>query len=106
MIAIIIIIVIMIIIIIVIIMTIIIVIIIIIIIFFIITWLITETNGLAQKKKNVFYFLIKIPNVNLYWNKNGKSVFPKCIDRLGHQKRETKQQHPWLGKYLTVNITQ
>ena len=52
-----------------------------------------ETNGLAQKKKeSVFYFLIKFPNLNLYWNQNGKSMFPNCIDRFGREKRETKVQ--------------
>ena len=50
-----------------------------------------ETNGLVQKKKS-FYFLIKIPNLNLYQNQNGKSVFPNCIDCFGRQKRETTQQ--------------
>ena len=48
--------------------------------------------GLLKRKK-VFYFLIKILNLNLYYNQNGKSMFPNCIDRLGRQKRETKQQH-------------
>ena len=34
---------------------------------FFVTWLVTETNGLAQKKKkSVFYFLLKVPNLNLY----------------------------------------
>ena len=45
-----------------------------------------------EKKRNVFYFFIKIPNLNVYWNQNGKSMFPICIDHFGHQKRETKQQ--------------
>ena len=48
--------------------------------------------GLLKRKKNVFYLLIKIPNLNLYQNQNSKSMFPDCIDRLGHQKRKTKQQ--------------
>ena len=56
------------------------------------TWLVTETNELAQKNKKVFYFLIKIPNLNLYQNQTGKSMFPKCIGRFGRQKRETKSQ--------------
>ena len=51
-----------------------------------------ETSGLVQKKKNVFYFLIEIPNLNLYQNQNGKSMFPNCIYCFGRQKGETKQQ--------------
>ena len=40
-----------------------------------------KANALAQKKEKdeTFYFLIKIP-------KNGKSMFPNCIDRFGRQK--------------------
>ena len=52
---------------------------------------------LLKRKKIVFYFLIKIPNLNLYWNQNGK-WFPNCIDRLGCQKRETKHQQTNKGK--------
>ena len=57
-----------------------------------ITWLVTETNGLHQRKKNFSYFFTKIPNLNLYENQNDKSIFRNCIDRFGPQKRETKQQ--------------
>ena len=54
-------------------------------------------NGLIQnkkttKRKSVFYFLIKVPNLDLYWNQNGKSIFPNCIDCFGRKKRETKVQ--------------
>ena len=41
-----------------------------------------ETNGLAQKKKKSFLFLNQI--------KNGKPMFPNCIERLGHQKKINK----------------
>ena len=41
-----------------------------------------ETNGLAQKKKKSFLFLNQ--------NKNGKPMFPNCIERLGHQKKINK----------------
>ena len=56
-----------------------------------------ETNGLAQKKKKKkkkksFYFLTKIPNLNIYQNQNGKSMFPNCIHRFGRQKKETTQK--------------
>ena len=45
-----------------------------------------------RKRKKGFYFLIKIPNLNLYWNQNDKSIFPNCIDCFGGHKRETRQQ--------------
>ena len=58
-----------------------------------------EANGLAQKKEkkekrkkkkkekfHSFFFLIKIPNLNLYWIQNGKSMFPNCIDHFGREK--------------------
>ena len=48
--------------------------------------------GLLKKKEKKIYFLIKIPNLNLYYNQNDKSMFPNCIDRFGRQKREAKQQ--------------
>ena len=52
-----------------------------------------ETNRLAQKKKKKgFYLLIKLSNLNIYKNQNGKSMFPNWIDRFGRQKRETIQQ--------------
>ena len=57
-----------------------------------ITWLVTEKNGLLHKKNIVFYFVIKIPNLNLYCNQNSNSMFPNFIDPLGCQKRETKPQ--------------
>ena len=48
--------------------------------------------GFLKKKKSVFFFLIKIPNPNLYQNQNDRSMFPNSIDRFGRPKRETKQQ--------------
>ena len=46
-----------------------------------------------KKKKRKFYFLIKIPNLNLYLTQNGKSIFSNCIDRFGRQKKKKKQNN-------------
>ena len=38
--------------------------------------------GLLKRKKKCFPFL--------NYNKNGKSMFPNCIERLGHEKKRNK----------------
>ena len=47
-----------------------------------------------KKKKRKFYFLIKIPNLNLYLTQNGKSNFSNFIDRFGLQKKKRNKITP------------
>ena len=54
-------------------------------------YLACDENESACSKKKKLSFLIKIPNLNFYWNQNGKSIFPNYIDHFGRQKKG--QQH-------------